>query len=160
MDWTSYPNGFGSPNSDFWWGLEKMHRLTSSGWYQLQVQLIAAGRWSYQLYDDFSVGSNRSKYQLSLGNSRGDLGSSMRYGYEMKFTTHYGENNVLGNDSCGLLYASGWWLYICFQEPGANSEGLHTSGSTCGGHNNISCMFWSGLKASLSHSISHSTCLR
>ena len=71
-DWTYYKRGFGSLIGEFWLGLDKIHRLTSSGKYKIRVDLEDfAGKTYYAEYDLFKVGSEAEKYQLSVGNYEG-----------------------------------------------------------------------------------------
>ena len=37
--WADYKDGFGSIDADFWFGLEKLHLLTSSQSYRLRVEV-------------------------------------------------------------------------------------------------------------------------
>jgi len=39
LGWDPYRDGFGDRNSDFWFGLEKVHRLTDSQSYRLRVEM-------------------------------------------------------------------------------------------------------------------------
>ena len=72
--WADYKQGFGDINGEFWLGLGKIHRLTSSGQYKLRVDLEDfAGNTAYAEYDSFGVVSEGNKYQLSLGNNSGQF---------------------------------------------------------------------------------------
>ena len=65
--WADYKRGFGNLNGEFWLGLDKIHRLTSSGGYKLRVDLEDfAGYTVYAKYGHFGVGSEGTKYQLSV----------------------------------------------------------------------------------------------
>ena len=71
-DWADYKRGFGNLSGEFWLGLDKMHRLTSSGGYKLRVDLEDfAGNTVYAEYHLFEVKSEGTKYQLSIGNYSG-----------------------------------------------------------------------------------------
>ena len=71
-DWADYKRGFGNLNGEFWLGLDKIHRLTSSGGYKLRVDLEDfAGNAVYAEYHSFEVKSEGTKYQLSIGNYSG-----------------------------------------------------------------------------------------
>ena len=70
--WTEYKRGFGSLSGEFWLGLDKIHRLTSSGKYKLRVDLEDFAGQNYSAeYDLFKVGSEGEKYQLSAGSYSG-----------------------------------------------------------------------------------------
>ena len=70
--WTDYKRGFGYLRGEFWLGLDKIHRLTSSGGYKLRVDLEDfAGNTVYAEYGLFAVGSEGTKYQLSVGSYSG-----------------------------------------------------------------------------------------
>ena len=70
--WADYEHGFGSLTGEFWLGLDKIHRLTSSGSYKLRVDLEDFdGKTYYAEYDLFKVGSEAEKYKLSIGNYKG-----------------------------------------------------------------------------------------
>ena len=69
--WFDYKNGFGNLNGEFWLGLDKINRLTSTK-NRLRVDLEdTTGKTAYAEYDMFAVTSERTKYQLSLGTYSG-----------------------------------------------------------------------------------------
>ena len=71
-DWADYKRGFGNLSGEFWLGLDKIHRLTSSGGYKLRVDLKDfAGNIVYAEYASFGVGSEITKYQLTVANYSG-----------------------------------------------------------------------------------------
>ena len=67
-DWDAYKRGFGSLTGEFWLGLDKIHRLTSSGrTYTLRVDVgDFRGIITYAEYYFFEVSSERETYRLSL----------------------------------------------------------------------------------------------
>ncbi|KAH8372229.1 hypothetical protein KR093_010672, partial [Drosophila rubida] len=92
--WVSYSKGFGSFDDDFFLGLEKIHRLTSSQRYELYVHMVAAnGTTMYAQYDDFKVSDQEHGYALSLGKHNGDVRDSLRDGEDMKFSTFDRDND-------------------------------------------------------------------
>ena len=67
-DWADYQRGFGDLNGEYWLGLDKINRLTSSGLNMLRVDLEDfAGSTFYAEYDSFAVGNRGTKYKLSVG---------------------------------------------------------------------------------------------
>ena len=72
LGWAEYKQGFGNLNGEFWLGLEKTHRMTSSGGYKLLVDLEDfAGNIVYAEYASFGVGNETTKYQLTVGSYSG-----------------------------------------------------------------------------------------
>ena len=70
--WYHYKHGFGYTTSEFWLGLGKIHRLTSSGVYELRIDLEDfAGNTVYAGYSTFKVESEGSNYTLRIGNYSG-----------------------------------------------------------------------------------------
>ena len=70
--WTEYKRGFGPLTGEFWLGLDKIHRLTSSGSYKLRVDLEDfAENTYYAEYDLFKAASEGEKYKLSVGSYTG-----------------------------------------------------------------------------------------
>ena len=70
--WAEYKRGFGSLTGEFWLGLDKIHRFTSSGSYKLRVDLEDfAGKTYYAEYDLFKAASEEAKYKLSVGSYTG-----------------------------------------------------------------------------------------
>ena len=65
--WAEYKRGFGSLTGEFWLGLDKIHRLTSSRSYRLRVDLEDFGGNTYHAeYNFFAVASEGEKYELSV----------------------------------------------------------------------------------------------
>ena len=70
--WNEYKRGFGSLTGEFWFGLDKIQRLTSSGKCKLRVDLEdLPGKTYYAEYDFFKIASEGEKYKLSLGSYTG-----------------------------------------------------------------------------------------
>ena len=77
LGWAEYERGFGNLNGEFWLGLDKIHRLTSSGNYKLRVDLEDfEGNSAFAEYGIFAVGNEGTKYNLSVG---GYSGKRVRY---------------------------------------------------------------------------------
>ena len=70
--WAEYKGGFGSLTGEFWLGLDKIHRLTSSRKYKLRVDLEDfAGNVFYAEYGLFEVATEREKNKLSVKDHTG-----------------------------------------------------------------------------------------
>ncbi|XP_060652688.1 fibrinogen-like protein 1 [Drosophila nasuta] len=124
-DWATYRKGFGSLDSDFFLGLEKMYRLTSQQQYELYIHLVAKnGSIFYARYDDFKISDEDHGYSLSLGNFNGNFWDAMRNHENMKFTT-FDRDNDASSVNCAVGYKSGWWYKDCCA---CNLNGLYDEG--------------------------------
>ncbi|XP_051861019.1 angiopoietin-related protein 7-like isoform X3 [Drosophila albomicans] len=113
-DWATYRKGFGSYKSDFFLGLEKIHRITSLQRFELYIHLVAVnGSVFYAGYDDFKISDEDHGYALSLGKfSETIIKDSMRYSENMKFSTFDRDNDFTGAN-CAADFESGWWYNAC-----------------------------------------------
>ena len=69
-NWADYKNGFGNLTTEFWLGLDKIHRLSSSEQNVLRVDLgTFENETAYAVYESFSVGNESDGYRLSLNRS-------------------------------------------------------------------------------------------
>ncbi|KAH8250765.1 hypothetical protein KR038_003997 [Drosophila bunnanda] len=109
-DWVTYKAGFGSLNTEFFIGLEKLHRLTNSEHHELLVIMRnKKGEERFAIYDHFSIGSESEKYLLYvLGAYKGDAGDSLRYHAGKKFTT-FDQDNDDNGQNCARTHAGAWW---------------------------------------------------
>ena len=73
-NWVNYKHGFGNMTGEYWLGLDKINRLTSSGRYKLRVDLEDfSGSTFHAEYDSFAVGNEDTKYKLSVGSYSGNI---------------------------------------------------------------------------------------
>ena len=77
-DWSSYKEGFGDLNGEFWLGNDNLHRLTAAGDVTLRVDLEDfEGNIRYAEYTTFKVADEADKYRLLIGGYSGTAGDSM-----------------------------------------------------------------------------------
>jgi len=55
-------------------GLSNLHKITSSGQYELRVDLRDKGESAYAQYDKFSISEPRSRYKVHVGGYSGTAG--------------------------------------------------------------------------------------
>ncbi|KAG8534931.1 hypothetical protein GDO81_029894, partial [Engystomops pustulosus] len=68
QNWDTYKRGFGNQWSEFWLGNENIHLLTSTGSFQLRIDLEDFdNNHTYATYSDFRLGGESEKYPLYLG---------------------------------------------------------------------------------------------
>ncbi|WAR28961.1 TENR-like protein [Mya arenaria] len=73
-NFSSYENGFGSLQGEFWLGLKMMHEMTSRTTHDLRIDITHADDSpAYVVYAGFSVGAG-SDYTLHIGDSRTEMG--------------------------------------------------------------------------------------
>ncbi|XP_073456311.1 ficolin-1-like [Aquarana catesbeiana] len=125
-DWNSYKNGFGSRLTEFWLGNDNLHMLTSSGNWELRIDLYAPDNTKhFAKYTSFQVLGEAVKYKLLLGAfTEGNAGDSMLIHANMPFSTK--DKDVTAGKCCSL-YKGGWWYNNCHQ---ANLNGLYLLGPT------------------------------
>ncbi|KAM4663914.1 ficolin-2-like [Discoglossus pictus] len=125
-DWKSYKTGFGSRLNEFWLGNDNLHKITSTGTWELRVDLQDFENTKhFAKYSSFKVLGEDEKYKLLLGDFKeGNLGDSMKVHNNMKFTTKDQDNDA-NEKNCANLYNGGWWYYNCHH---ANLNGLYLLG--------------------------------
>ncbi|KAH8371771.1 hypothetical protein KR093_008812, partial [Drosophila rubida] len=111
-DWNAYRFGFGYYDSEFFMGLEYLHRVTISRPHELYVELVDfENRLFHARYDDFLVGSVEEKYALkSLGAYSGNAGDALRFNLYDAFSTYDSDNDGWFRGNCANYFQSGWWF--------------------------------------------------
>lgn len=124
-DWDDYKNGFGSYLGNYWMGLEKLHKITSSGSYELFVGVRAPYSTQSAHYYNFAVGSEDEDYKLTVNEFVGDSAYT-EDGLEMHdgqpFTTRDRDNDDVEEFNCAYhddRYYGGWWF------GGSSVDNLH-----------------------------------
>ena len=116
--WNDYKIGFGSPEDNvFWIGLDRMHELTSSGSYILEIILKKGGQTKTVKWTSFSVGSESNRYRLSVsGFDQGTSGlpDQLNYHSGMYFSTRDRDNDQYGGNCASIYGYSGWWFKSCY----------------------------------------------
>ena len=130
-NWKDYENGFGDLDGEFWYGLKKLHHLTTRDDVELRVDMVkkadgAGITWTYQT---FSVAGAGDKYRLTIGRGRGEgiTYDAMAVHNDHQFTTYDQDNDhhSLGLN-CAYEHRGGWWYSTCHN---ANLNGPHITPS-------------------------------
>ena len=143
--WTDYQQGFGNLSGEFWLGLEKIHRLTSTAT-ELRIDLQDfEGNSAYAKYTSFSVGDSASNYILAVSGYSGTAGDSLGGHNGYQFSTRDRENDVWSGN-CAQSFKSGWWYKACHY---SNLNGLYHGTSHSSYADGVNWHAWKGYYYSL-----------
>ncbi|EAT34231.1 AAEL013506-PA [Aedes aegypti] len=119
-NFTDYKKGFGKLTGEFWYGLEKIFKLTAFRNTQLLIELKNfKGKYKYAKYDEFEIGSEVESYALKkLGAYCGTAGDGLRYNHLQLFKTldHNGNKknkNKKYERNCAVERLGAWWYKDC-----------------------------------------------
>ncbi|XP_054163924.1 fibrinogen C domain-containing protein 1-like [Oppia nitens] len=147
-DWYDYKYGFGNIASEFWLGLDHIHRITYQDIYELRIDLEDfEGDKAFAKYNAFAIGSQNENYMLKLlGSYEGDAGDSMTYHVSMPFTTKDNDNDPMIGSNCAIEHTGAWWYNQCET---ANLNGLYLSGMYSKIYTGMYWQDWQGSSYSL-----------
>ncbi|KAM4663340.1 ficolin-1-like [Discoglossus pictus] len=125
-DWKSYKMGFGSRLNEFWLGNDNLHKITSSGTWELRVDLEDfIGTKHFAKYSSFQIMGEEEKYKLLLGDFKeGNAGNSLSYNNNLEFSTMDSDNDS-SSGNCAEERKGGWWYGSCSN---ANLNSLYILG--------------------------------
>ncbi|KFB52139.1 AGAP000806-PA-like protein [Anopheles sinensis] len=122
--WEKYREGFGDIGTEFWLGLEEIHRLTVA--VPMEIAFVAEsfrGERRWARYSVFEIADETDRYRLQkLGVYSGTLGDDFTYNEGMQFTTYDQDNDQFTEVNCALRTMSGWWHRSCTR---INFNGLY-----------------------------------
>jgi hypothetical protein len=128
-NWTDYVYGFGDLDGEFWYGLEKIHCLTTREDVELRIEIgngtTPSVVWTYQL---FRVQGAETNYRLTIGQGTGVGGThdAMAYHNGHPFSTPDRDNDAAGH-SCAVTHGGAWWYYNCYHANLNGKFGWHGS---------------------------------
>ena len=111
-NWPDYKKGFGSFDGDFWLGKDKIHTISSSGTYELRIDLTYKNKTVFAHYADFFVAGENEKYKLRIGSYQGSAGDSLGYHNGRPFST-IDRDNDSWSKNCAATQGGGWWFGAC-----------------------------------------------
>nr|XP_022324569.1 fibrinogen C domain-containing protein 1-like [Crassostrea virginica]XP_022324570.1 fibrinogen C domain-containing protein 1-like [Crassostrea virginica]XP_022324571.1 fibrinogen C domain-containing protein 1-like [Crassostrea virginica] len=140
--WKEYQYGFGDKDGEHWIGNQRIHQLTSQGWYELRVDMSDfKNKRRYAYYRIFSVGNKASGYKLTVGEYHGNAGDSLGAHNGSQFYSRDKDIN-----SCSKQFKGGWWYTNCHA---ANLNGLYLKGSHSSFADGVNWYHWHGYHYSL-----------
>ncbi|KAI8747662.1 BgiBFREP17.3 [Biomphalaria glabrata] len=112
--WKEYRDGFGDYNiGEFYLGNENIFKLTSTGQYDLRIDLEYNNKSYFAQYEDFKVLNETDNFQLQIGKYSGNAGDSLRRQNNTFFSTLDRENDIDNIDNCAQRYLGAWWYKDC-----------------------------------------------
>ncbi|XP_050071057.1 fibrinogen-like protein A [Anopheles maculipalpis] len=113
--WEKYRDGFGDIGTEYWIGLDEIHRLTGSVPHEIAfVAESFQGERRWARYSLFEIRGETDRYRLEkLGVYSGTLGDEFTYNMGMEFSTFDQDHDKFENVNCALRTASGWWHRSC-----------------------------------------------
>jgi len=151
-NWSDYQQGFGNLSGEFWLGLSKIHRLTSTA-SQLQIDLQDfEGNSRYAQYSSFSVGDTASNYTLSVSGYTGTAGDCLTDNFNgfvlngQQFSTRDQDNDAQSNRHCAKVFKGAWWYATCHD---SNLNGLYHGGPHSSYADGVNWLTWRGYHYSL-----------
>ncbi|RUS74171.1 hypothetical protein EGW08_018060, partial [Elysia chlorotica] len=116
-DWLAYKAGFGNLHNDFWLGNDNIHTITSTGKFELRVDIECNGEFRFASYSKVFLKGEEDKYTLHLGAYSGTAGDALTYHENLPFATYENSDH---DDECGVFNKGGWWYNSC---PRSNLNG-------------------------------------
>ncbi|XP_056020472.1 ryncolin-1-like, partial [Ostrea edulis] len=137
-NWNDCKRGFGDVDKEYWLGNDQIHALTSGRNQELRIDMGKfTGSMVYARYSHFSVGSESSKYKLSISGYSGNAGDMMIKAHNlngMYFSTKDRDNDLAGGN-CPVYHAGVWWYNHCTW---SNLNGVYQSSK----NGNRKTLFW------------------
>ncbi|RUS78208.1 hypothetical protein EGW08_014022 [Elysia chlorotica] len=112
-NWASYKAGFGSLDNEFWLGNDNIHTITSTGRYELRVEINYKGQSKFANYGMFSIDDEEEKYKLHVGSYSGTAGDSLERHNGKLFSTLDQDNDLINDYSCAETHHGAWWYGDC-----------------------------------------------
>ncbi|KAK0065262.1 BpFREP12.17 [Biomphalaria pfeifferi] len=135
--WKEYRDGFGDYNiGEFYLGNENIFKLTSTGQFDLRIDLEYRNAKYFAQYKDFKLLSETEKYKLQIGKYSGTAGDELSRHNNMYFTTFDRDNDISSGPNCAEYRSGAWWYAHCHD---SNLNGQW------GGTSNQKGMIWNQL---------------
>nr|AAO59916.1 fibrinogen related protein 3.2-as1 precursor [Biomphalaria glabrata] len=109
--WKEYRDGFGDYNiGEFYLGNENIYMLTSTGQYNLRIDLKYKNKAFFAQYSGFKILSEKEKYKLNIGAYSGNSGDNFSSHNNAFFTTFDRDNDEYSYN-CAVDYTGAWWYH-------------------------------------------------
>ncbi|KAK0065270.1 BpFREP12.6 [Biomphalaria pfeifferi] len=112
--WKEYRDGFGDYNiGEFYLGNENIFKLTSTGQYDLRIDLEFNNTKYFAQYENFKLLSETEKYKLQIGNYSGNAGNELSHHNNWYFSTFDRDNDGWSSGNCAEHSSGAWWYGGC-----------------------------------------------
>uniref|UniRef100_A0A2C9KAB3 Fibrinogen C-terminal domain-containing protein n=1 Tax=Biomphalaria glabrata TaxID=6526 RepID=A0A2C9KAB3_BIOGL len=112
--WQEYRDSFGDYNiGEFYLGNENIFKLTSTGQYDLRIDLEFNNTKYFAQYENFKVLSETEKYKLQIGKYSGNATEDLSRHNNMFFTTFDSDNDIHSSGNCAEYSSGAWWYANC-----------------------------------------------
>ncbi|XP_052678788.1 microfibril-associated glycoprotein 4-like [Crassostrea angulata] len=111
--WNEYKNGFGSIDSEFWIGLDNIHRLVQNGYTILRVELEEGTDSAFAEYSSFYIAGEADKYRIHVSGYSGTAGDGISCPYvycnnNAQFSTYDNDNDAVSTNEASR-WRGAWW---------------------------------------------------
>ncbi|KAK0061490.1 BpFREP3.2 [Biomphalaria pfeifferi] len=107
--WKEYRDGFGDYNiGEFYLGNKNIYMLTSTGQYNLRIDLKYKNNAFFAQYSSFKILSEKEKYKLNIGAYSGNAGDSFS-NHNNSFFTTFDRDNDENSSNCAVSFTGAWW---------------------------------------------------
>ncbi|KAH9525857.1 hypothetical protein Btru_002569 [Bulinus truncatus] len=127
-NWEKYKKGFGPICSDYWLGNGYIQRITSSGLFELRIDMLYDQNKYYATYKEFYIDNERKNYTLHISGFEGNTKDNLAGHNDKPFSTPDKDNDVSGRH-CAKEYGAGWWYSDCHH---SNLNGMFNATKTYG----------------------------
>ncbi|XP_028409028.1 uncharacterized protein LOC114531613 isoform X2 [Dendronephthya gigantea] len=139
QSWTSFKNGFGTKESNFWLGNQYIHEITWNNPHRLKIVIYSSDFNVYEaIYEDFYLGAEDSGYVINFGAYSGNAGDALSRHRGMQFSATGDDRSASG---CTTSHPGGWWFENCLD---SNLNGIFTEPSNAEGK-----IFWRTIRANI-----------
>ncbi|KAH9519492.1 hypothetical protein Btru_002844 [Bulinus truncatus] len=115
QNWEAYKNGFGTVCSDYWMGNKYIHEITTSGKFDLRVDMLYKFTQHFAHYILFSIEDEDNNYALHVDGFNGTARDNLAYHDRQPFSTPDRDNDATPEGSCAHEYNAGWWYKDCHE---------------------------------------------
>ena len=124
-NWVDYKIGFGSIENEFWFGNEKIHRLTKRKNMMIRFDLEDVdGNKAFAEYKMFYIDGESENYRARVSGYSGTAGDSFSFTNGLQFSTKDRDHDT-AIGSCASLYHGAWWYGACHD---SNLNGKYLNG--------------------------------